>query len=54
MFAFLAGEEAKHKELFEDILKNLDNSFALDSYTGEYQVYLNALARECTFAQDAL
>ncbi len=49
---FLASEEEKHKKVFEDILKNLDTSNIVESYSGEYQAYLRALADECVFTND--
>lgn len=51
LLEFLAGEEMRHKKTFEDILNSLDEKIIVESYGGEYEAYMSALARECVFTQ---
>jgi rubrerythrin len=50
----LANEEEKHKKVFEDILESLGETEVVETYAGEYQAYMKALADECVFTQDIL
>lgn len=49
---FLAEEESKHKEIFQKLLNKLEETEIVESYSGEYEAYMNALVSECVFVQD--
>jgi len=44
MFAWLAGEEDKHKMLFKDMLSKIEAQAPPESYPGEYGEYLHDYA----------
>ncbi len=50
--SYLAGEERKHRELFENLLDTVEEYVPFDTYPGEYQSYLRALAEEHVFTGD--
>ncbi len=50
----LASEEEKHKKIFEAILGSLDKEEVIESYSGEYGLYLKALADECVFTKNLI
>lgn len=51
VFQFLAGEEAKHIEIFKNILGEVEKYAPPEAYPGEYFAYMNALAGEHIFTQ---
>lgn len=51
VFQFLAGEEAKHIEIFKNILGSVEKYAPSEAYPGEYFAYMNALASEHIFTQ---
>ena len=51
--SYLAGEERKHRELFENLLDTIEEYVPFDRYPGEYQSYLRALADEHVFTGDS-
>jgi len=49
LFIFLADEEVKHKEVFEELLSKIEKYEPPESYPGEYFAYLKAYAEELIF-----
>ncbi|MDP2939680.1 MAG: ferritin family protein [Candidatus Omnitrophota bacterium] len=53
VFGFLAKEEEKHKKTFEQLLEDVGDYQPVQSYPGEYELYLEALASENIFRKEA-
>lgn len=53
VFGFLAKEEEKHRKAFEELLEKGSNYAPAESYPGEYELYLQALAGENIFKKEA-
>lgn len=53
-FGFLAGEEARHKKTFEDMLSKADSYEPPETYPGEYLAYLRAYADHIVFPADVV
>jgi len=51
--SYLAGEERKHREIFEKLLDTIEEYVPFETYPGEYHSYLRALAEERVFTGDA-
>jgi len=49
IFNFLADEEVKHKETFENLLGKIREYKPAETYPGEYFAYLKAYAQELIF-----
>lgn len=55
VFDFLAKEEVRHQKTFEELLDKTGDNEPAESYPGEYDMYLKAIAAENVFTQsDAL
>ena len=54
IFAFLAGEEAKHKKTFEEMARGLENYVPKEDYPGEYLAYLRAYADNLVFPPEEM
>ena len=52
IFAYLAGEEAKHKTIFQDMLGRVEKYEPPESYPDEYFAYLKAYASELVFTKE--
>ena len=50
LFTFLADEEVKHKEKFEDLLSKIEKYEPAETYPGEYFAYLKAYADQIVFS----
>ncbi len=54
VFAYLAGEERKHLGIFQNLLQPLEKYESAESYPGEYEGYMKAIADSHVFIkQDA-
>jgi len=53
-FGFLAGEEARHKKVFQDWLAKAVPSDPPETYPGEYVAYLRAYADQIVFPADVM
>ena len=51
VFDYLAKEEVKHQRTFESLLGQVGDYEPAESYPGEYETYLKAIAGENIFAQ---
>jgi rubrerythrin len=51
IFKFLAGEEEKHISVFQKLLGSVESYVAPESYSGESEAYMKALAGEYIFTQ---
>jgi len=51
VFAYLAGEEKRHKATFEKMGESLAKYQPVESYPGEYAAYMKALADDNVFTQ---
>jgi len=51
-FRFLAEEENKHQKTFEELLKNAPHAPITESYPGELNLYLKAIADAILFKQE--
>jgi rubrerythrin len=49
LFSYLAGEEIKHREIFEGMVNNVKKYNPPETYPGEYFQYLRAYADELIF-----
>jgi rubrerythrin len=49
---FLANEEKRHGEIFETLLEKYKDKEIVESYPGEYEAYMNAIAEELLFTKD--
>lgn len=54
VFEYLVGEEKKHLETFEGLLKDIELTRPAEQYEGEWDAYLAAAAEEHVFNEDAL
>jgi len=54
IFAFLAGEEAKHKKVFEEMVRGLATYVPTEDYPGEYIAYLRAYADNIVFPPEEM
>lgn len=52
VFGYLAGEEEKHKETFEDILAGIHKFEPREAYPSEYFSYMNSLASQFIFNEE--
>lgn len=52
IFEYLANEEEKHIEVFQDILSGVETYEPPESYPGEYFAYLRALSEEYIFTRE--
>ena len=52
LFAFLADEEVKHKETFEEMLPEIEKYEPPEAYPAEYFTYLRAYADNIVFKAD--
>ena len=52
LFGFLAKEEEKHRKTFEHILESVGDYQPVESYPGEYELYLQALAGDNIFKKE--
>ncbi len=53
VFSFLAQEEEKHIKTFEGLLETAGDYQPAQSYPGEYELYLDAIAGENVFKKEA-
>jgi rubrerythrin len=53
-FGFLAGEEAKHKQVFQEMLSKAEPYEPPETYPGEYFAYLRAYADHIVFPADVM
>ena len=51
VFAYLAEEERKHRDIFERMEKSLEKYQPVESYSGEYAAYIKALADDNVFTR---
>ncbi len=51
---YLAAEEKKHVEDFENLLPSLSKYIPPESYPGEYEAYVKTLAEEHVFTDDSV
>lgn len=51
LLLFLAEEEERHRAFFSTLLDEVSVPI-VESYSGEFQAYMNALAKECVFTQE--
>ena len=54
LFGFLAGEEVKHKRVFEELASKLEAYEPPETYPGEYLAYLKAYADNIVFPPDEM
>lgn len=52
VFAFLAGEESKHIDVFRNLLKPLRRYEPAEAYPGEYEGYMKAVADSHVFIKE--
>ena len=52
LFAFLAGEETKHKRIFTEMVSKLGTYEPPETYPGEYFAYLRAYADSLVFSPE--
>ncbi len=52
LFEYLANQEVKHEKIFETLLSRVGDYVPVESYPGEYDMYLKALAGENIFTKD--
>jgi len=52
IFNFLADEDDRHREIFEEMLSRTEQYEMVDSYPGEYEAYLHAFADEHVFSKE--
>jgi len=52
VFNYLAGEEVRHRRIFEDMVSRVQKYEPPESYTGEYFAYLNAYADGYVFTKE--
>lgn len=52
IFNFLAEEDERHRNIFEDMFFKTDQYEMVDSYPGEYEAYLHAFADEHVFSKE--
>jgi len=52
VFNFLAEEDEKHRQIFEDMLAKTEPYEMVGSYPGEYEAYLHAFADEHVFSKE--
>ncbi len=52
MFQFLSDAEVEHEKIFKDFLKNAPSVPLTESYPGELDLYLKAIADALIFTQD--
>jgi rubrerythrin len=52
IFAFLAGEETKHRKIFAEMVSKLETYEPPEGYPGEYVAYLRAYADSLVFSPD--
>lgn len=53
-FGFLAGEEARHKKVFQEMLSKAEPYEPPETYPGEYFAYLRAYADQIVFPPDVM
>ena len=53
-FDYLAGEEIKHKKIFEEMMSKIEDYEPAESYPGEYSSYLRAYADNIIFTHENL
>jgi len=51
LFEYLANQEEKHMNTFQQILLSLEKYEPVEAYPGEYFAYINALAEETVFTK---
>ena len=51
LFKYLADEEEKHIAVFDKILSSTQKYEPVETYQGEYSLYMKALASECVFTK---
>jgi len=51
VFGFLAKEEVKHEQTFKVLLEKIGDEASAESYPGENEMYLEAIAGENVFAR---
>ena len=54
IFKYLAKEEAKHKNTFEELLSKIKKYKPLESYPGEYLAYLQAYVETIIFSNKVI
>lgn len=52
LLKMLIRDEEKHKETFQEMLFDEEDKFFVESYAGDYESFMGALARECAFTQE--
>ncbi len=52
IFNFLADEDERHRNIFEEMLSNAEPYEMAESYPGEYKAYLHAFADEHVFSKE--
>jgi rubrerythrin len=52
LFAFLAGEETKHKRIFKEMVSKMETYEPPETYPGEYFAYLRAYADSLVFSPE--
>ena len=52
LYAYLAGEERKHAEVFQKMLEAVGEYRPQESFPGEYDAYMSALAESRVFTDD--
>ena len=50
--SFFAGEERKHLEIFQDMLSSVGESQPVETYPGEYTLYVKTLADQHIFTKE--
>jgi rubrerythrin len=54
LFGFLADEEVRHLELFSGMLSGIGKEKVAESYPGEHDAYIRALAGSHVFTRDSV
>ena len=54
LFGYLADEEVKHLAIFNGMLNTVGEERVVESYSGEYDEYVKALADSYVFTKDAV
>ena len=54
LFGFLAEEEVRHLELFSKMLSGIGKEKVAESYAGEHDAYIRALAGSHVFTRDSV
>lgn len=52
IFSFLAAEDERHRDIFEEMLSKAEPYEMAESYPGEYKAYLHAFADEHVFNKE--